>query len=132
MNNLMNTKWLSLLLLAITFLACSLFRKTTKTTVIDSKEMKRLTESGTVAGKATGKYSELFTFRKDGSVYQYQYVKDTSNEVVLEAVEITEKETEQQKQVVKQDEPVKFWLYAGLGLLLLTGFGRWFLRADSK
>lgn len=100
---------------------CALFKKTSKSSNVTTQSSKNQLESSQLVLKQVGKETQTFTYWTDSGFYQYQLIKERSKE--SESTDLTTKEamTYKKKQTAKQSEPLKFWVYLGL-LLVMLGF----------
>ena len=106
--------------LIIISLMCLLGCKTMKTTVKATDEMKRDVELNTVAVKAAQKETNTVTYWPNGRVHQLQNVKEQVDQTKLGRLDVKEKQIAKQSEVVKQSEPLRIWVYLGIGAAVIV------------
>jgi len=101
-------------------LMCLLGCRTVKTTTKASDEMKRDVELNTVAVRAAQKETNTVTYWPDGQVYQLQNVKEQVDQTKLGRLDVKEKRVAKQSEVLKQSEPLRIWVYLGVGVAVIA------------
>lgn len=98
--------------------SCSLFKKTTKTTVNDSQSTSKSSDFNWLKIKTANKETNVFTYWDSGMVYQYQNIREQVDQVESAGLKTTDEVTTKKDVVVKESKPPILWIYAGIGLLL--------------
>jgi len=101
-------------------LLCLLGCRTVKTTTKASDEMKRDVELNTVAVKAAQRETNTVTYWPDGQVYQLQNVKEQVDQTQLGRLGLKEKQVAKQLEVKKESEPLRIWVYVGVGAVVIA------------
>ena len=98
--------------------SCSLFKKTTKTTVNDSQSSSKSSDFNWLNIKTANKETNIFTYWDSGMVYQYQNIREQADQAESAGLKTTDSFTTKKNLVVKESKPPVLWIYAGIGLLL--------------
>lgn len=118
-----------LIVIVLCLFGCALFNKTSKTSVTDTQSSTKQLESIQLLLKNAGKETQIFTYWNDSGFYQYQLIKEQSNERASAQLKVTEKQVSKEKQISKKSEPVKVWGYI---LLLIALCGIYFFVKKSS
>jgi maltose-binding protein MalE len=101
---------------------CALFQKTSKTTAVDTQSSINQLESTQLVLKTVGKETQIFTYWNDSGVYQYHHIKEQIDQAKLNKVKTEEKQQAKQTVTTKKTEPLKIWIYIGLGVGVVVCF----------
>lgn len=101
--------------------SCSLFKKTTKTTVNDSQSSLKSSDFKWLNIKTANKETNVFTYWDSGMVYQYQNIREQVDQAESAGLKITDEAITKKNLVVKESKPPVLWIYTGIGLLLIGG-----------
>jgi hypothetical protein len=101
------------------FQSCSLFKKTTKTTVNDTQSSSKFSDFNMLNIKTANKESNIYTYWDSGVVYQYQNIRERADQTESAGIKTTDELKTKKDVVVKESEPPVLWIYAGIGLFLI-------------
>lgn len=101
--------------------SCSLFKKTTKTTVNDSQSSSKSSDFNWLNIKTANKETNVYTYWDSGMVYQYQNIREQVDQAESAGLKITDEAITKKNLVVKESKPPILWIYTGIGLLLIGG-----------
>lgn len=101
--------------------SCSLFKKTTKTTVNDSQSSLKSSDFKWLNIKTANKETNVYTYWDSGMVYQYQNIREQVDQAESAGLKITDEAITKKNLVVKESKPPVLWIYTGIGLLLIGG-----------
>ncbi|WP_316811436.1 hypothetical protein [Pedobacter heparinus] len=110
---------LQLFYLALFFAGCSLFKKTTITSNKESKSSSKQLEANMLILKNANKETQVFTYWTDSGFYQFQHIKEQTDLAKSGQLKAKEKVSEQTKIVTKQTQPLKFWIYIVLAVIMV-------------
>ncbi|MNK20339.1 hypothetical protein D3C87_385760 [compost metagenome] len=101
--------------------SCSLFKKTTKTTVNDSQSSLKSSDFKWLNIKTANKETNVYTYWDSGMVYQYQNIREQVDQAESAGLKITDEAITKKNLMVKESKPPVLWIYTGIGLLLIGG-----------
>lgn len=107
------------LYLALFFAGCSLFKKTTKISHKESQSSSKRTEADMLILKNANRETQIYSYWTDSGFYQFEQIKEQVELAKSGKLKATEKVSEQNKIVTKQNEPLKFWIYIVLAVILV-------------
>lgn len=110
----------TLFVIVLFFFSCALFRKTETTTDLATKKSLNQLESTQLVLKNVGKETQIFSYWNDSGFYQYQLIKEISQESASSQFKTENKQDSKEKLTDRKSEPVKVWVYIG-GLVTLCG-----------
>jgi hypothetical protein len=122
----MKTKYLLLgILLCVS--SCGLFKKTSKTTAINSASSMKQAELNEFLLKQADKETQIITYWNDSGFYQIQNIKERVDEAKSKQVTTKETENSKEKLVTKESKSLQIWWWVGIVGLIVCGF--FFVRA---
>ena len=107
------------LLLAMLTESCNLFKKTSKTSNIGSYTASKQLETNMLVLKNADKETQIFTYWNDSGLYQFQHIKEQVG--LAKTINLAAKEKQNDKTEIhaKQTEPIRYWIYIGMGLMAI-------------
>lgn len=112
----------TLFVIVLFFFSCALFRKTERKTDLATKSSLNQLESTQLVLKNVGKETQIFSYGNDSGFYQYQLIKEVSQESASSQLKAENKQDSKEKLTDRRSEPVKIWVYIGGFLVLCGGF----------
>lgn len=115
-------KRIAFIILMFCMAGCALFKKTSKTTVKNSRSFLKQSEQNQLILKRADKETQVFTYWSDSGFYQFQNIKEQIDQAKLKQGRAMEKQESKQETSVKKKEPVKIWAYTALIVILCLIF----------
>ncbi|MBB5437712.1 hypothetical protein HDC92_001386 [Pedobacter sp. AK017] len=107
------------LLLAMLVAGCNLFKKTSKTSSSASQTASKQSEADMLVLKNADKETQVFTYWNDSGLYQFQQIKEKRGIAKAINLATNENKIDKKENHTKQIEPTKYWIYIGLGLMVV-------------
>ena len=109
------------LIIIIPLSSCSLFKKTTKTSAIESFDLSRQTEARSLDLKTSQKETQIYSYWKDSIFYQYEVIREEVDQAITGSLKVQENQAVKQETNIKESKPVEAWIYTGI-ILGIIGF----------
>jgi N6-adenosine-specific RNA methylase IME4 len=105
--------------IALLVQSCAMFKKTTKQTVKESQNTEKRYDYNLLTFKSANKETNIYTYWDNGMVYQYQNIRELTNETASVGIKTTEKASAKKDTVIKESKPAVLWVYTGIGILII-------------
>jgi hypothetical protein len=111
--------FIPLLLVLSLFSNCSMFKRTSKTTAKESYRTEKRDDFSMLNLKNAERQINVFTVWDSGMVYQQQTILENVKQADVISHKSTARQEAKTQNVAKKAQPLSFWIYAGIGLVIL-------------